>query len=440
MAVKISKRIKDILAKDSKLMINTTKDKVPFVAARGGGDFAWDIDGNKFIDFSSFISVYNLGDEANKKIQEAITTQSKELIHAAFTDYYSEKPLQFAEKLMTMFPKGFGRTFFSNSGTEANEGALKLARLYSKRQYMFSFYGGFHGRTIGSLSLTVSKHRQREGFGDMFGPTLHAPYAYCYRCPFKLEYPSCGLACVDYIKKYPLSKEANPKDVAAIFMEPIQGEGGYVVPPKEFVVEMRKIADEHGILLISDEVQAGFMRTGKFLAMDNFGVEADIYTMAKAFAGGVPIGATVARNSLGNVPKGALSNTFGGNLVAIAAANASLDYIKKNESNLKSGISRKGKYIMTRLKDMLERYEIIGDVRGIGMMIGVEFVKDKKSKKPAQEERDKVIETAFYNNLLMLPCGESSLRVIPTLTMADKNIEEGMDILENAIKKVNGSR
>ncbi len=440
MAVKISKRIKDILAKDSKLMINTTKDKVPFVAARGGGDFAWDIDGNKFIDFSSFISVYNLGDEANKKIQEAITTQSKELIHAAFTDYYSEKPLQFAEKLMTMFPKGFGRTFFSNSGTEANEGALKLARLYSKRQYMFSFYGGFHGRTIGSLSLTVSKHRQREGFGDMFGPTLHAPYAYCYRCPFKLEYPSCGLACVDYIKKYPLSKEANPKDVAAIFMEPIQGEGGYVVPPKEFVVEMRKIADEHGILLISDEVQAGFMRTGKFLAMDNFGVEADIYTMAKAFAGGVPIGATVARNSLGNIPKGALSNTFGGNLVAIAAANASLDYIKKNESNLKSGISRKGKYIMTRLKDMLERYEIIGDVRGIGMMIGVEFVKDKKSKKPAQEERDKVIETAFYNNLLMLPCGESSLRVIPTLTMADKNIEEGMDILENAIKKVNGSR
>ncbi len=274
----------------------------------------------------------------------------------------------------------------------------------------------------------------------MFGPTLHAPYAYCYRCPFKLEYPSCGLACVDYIKKYPLSKEANPKDVAAIFMEPIQGEGGYVVPPKEFVVKMRKIADEHGILLISDEVQAGFMRTGKFLAMDNFGVEADIYTMAKAFAGGVPIGATVARNSLGNVPKGALSNTFGGNLVAIAAANASLDYIKKNESNLKSGISRKGKYIMTRLKDMLERYEIIGDVRGIGMMIGVEFVKDKKSKKPAQEERDKVIETAFYNNLLMLPCGESSLRVIPTLTMADKNIEEGMDILENAIKKVNGSR
>ncbi len=440
MTVKISKRIKDILAKDSKLMINTTKDKVPFVAARGGGDFAWDIDGNKFIDFSSFISVYNLGDEANKKIQEAITTQSKELIHAAFTDYYSEKPLQFAEKLMTMFPKGFGRTFFSNSGTEANEGALKLARLYSKRQYMFSFYGGFHGRTIGSLSLTVSKHRQREGFGDMFGPTLHAPYAYCYRCPFKLEYPSCGLACVDYIKKYPLSKEANPKDVAAIFMEPIQGEGGYVVPPKEFVVEMRKIADEHGILLISDEVQAGFMRTGKFLAMDNFGVEADIYTMAKAFAGGVPIGATVARNSLGNIPKGALSNTFGGNLVAIAAANASLDYIKKNESNLKSGISRKGKYIMTRLKDMLERYEIIGDVRGIGMMIGVEFVKDKKSKKPAQEERDKVIETAFYNNLLMLPCGESSLRVIPTLTMADKNIEEGMDILENAIKKVNGSR
>lgn len=439
MTVKITKRIKDILEKDSKLMINTTKDKVPFVATRGGGDFAWDIDGNKFIDFSSFISVYNLGDEANKKIQEAIAEQSKELIHGAFTDYYSEKPLEFTEKLMTMFPKGFGRTFFSNSGTEANEGAIKLARLFTKRQYMFSFYGGFHGRTLGSLSLTVSKHRQREGFGDMFGPTLHAPFAYCYRCPFKLEYPSCGLACVDFIKKYPFSKEANPKDVAAIFMEPVQGEGGYVVPPKEFVVEMRKIADDNGILLISDEVQAGFMRTGKFLAMDNFGVKADIYTMAKAFAGGVPIGATIARNSLGNVEKGALSNTFGGNLVAIAAANASLDYIKKHESELQSGIARKGNYIMKRLKDMLERYEIMGDVRGLGLMIGIEFVKDKKSKKPAAQERDKVIETAFYNNLLMLPCGESSLRIIPTLTMAEKNIETGMDILENAIKKVNSN-
>jgi 4-aminobutyrate aminotransferase len=245
------------------------------------------------------------------------------------------------------------------------------------------------------------------------------------------------LACVDYIKKYPLSKEVSPKEVAALFLEPIQGEGGYVVPRKEFVKEIRKITSDNGILLVSDEVQAGYMRTGKFLALDNFGVEADIYTMAKAIGGGLPMGATITRTSLGDAPEGAHSNTFGGNLVSIAAADATLKYVKKNMASLESQSREKGRLAMARLNEMKERYEIVGDVRGIGLMIGVEFVKDKKSKIPAEAERDKIVLEAFNNGLVMLPCGESSIRIIPPITISKDNLSQGLDILEQAIKTAN---
>ncbi len=440
MPVKITKRIRDVIKRDKKRMATTTRGETLFVADRGEGDYVYDIANNKFLDFSSFISVYNLGVNANNEVRSAIISQTSKLTHGAFNDFYSEVPLEFAENLVTMFPKEFGRVFLSNSGTEANEAALKFSKMYNDRPYSFSFYGAFHGRTIGSLSITASKSRHREHLGSMLGPTVRAPYAYCYRCPFKLEYPSCGMACVDYIKKYPLTKEVNPKEVSALFVEPIQGEGGYIVPPKEFIKEMRNIADEHGMLLVSDEIQAGYMRAGKFLAMDNFDVKADIYTMAKGIGGGLPLGVTVTKTSLGDLPPGIFSGTMGGNLVVAAAANASLNYIKRHQSELKSGISRKGKYMMKRLEHMRDRYEIVGDVRGMGMMIGIEFVKDKKTKEPAVKERDMVIENAFYDNLLLLPCGVSVIRVIPPLTMSDEHIEEGMNILEAAIKKVNSMR
>ncbi len=438
--VKITNKTRNIIKRDKKTMIKTTRGSTLFVPEHGDGDFVYDVENNKFIDFSSFISVYNLGVNGNKEIKSAIVNQLGKLTHGAFNDFYSEVPLEFAENLLTMFPKGFGRVYLSNSGTEAIEAAIKFSKSYNDRPYIFSFYGAFHGRTIGSLSATTSKSVHRAHLGSVLGPAIHAPYAYCYRCPLKLEYPSCAMACVDYIKKYPLTKEVNPKEISALFIEPIQGEGGYVVPPKEFVKEMRELADEHGMLLVSDEIQAGYMRTGKFLSMENFGVEADIYTIAKSSGGGLPLGITVTRSSLGDVQEGLFSGTMGGNLVVAAAANASLNYIKKHESELKSGIARKGKYMMKRLNDMKEKYEIVGDVRGLGMMIGVEFVKDKKSKEPAPQERNDIIDNAFYNNLILLPCGVSTIRVIPPLTMADKNIEEGMDILESAIKKINAER
>ncbi len=439
MKFKLTDKIKKIIARDSKVIMTTTRGDIAFVASHGAGDFVYDVSGNKFIDFSSFIGVYNLGVNSTKSAREAAKKQIDLLMHAAFTDYYAELPVEFAENLLLMFPNGFGKVFFSNSGTEANEAAIKYSKLFTKRQYSLAFYNSFHGRTMGSLSLTSSKLAQREHFGP-FNSVVHVPYAYCYRCPFGKEYPSCGMACVDYIKKYPLAREVSGKEVAAIFVEPVQGEGGYVVPPKEFIQGIREIADDNGFLLVSDEVQAGYMRTGKFLALDNFGVQADIYTMAKAVGGGLPIGLTITRNSLGDAPEGAHSNTYGGNLVAVAAANELIKYVKKNRKRLEQQTRRKGKYIIDRLNQMKERYEIIGDVRGLGLMIGIEFVKDKKSKTPAPQERDEVIVESFNDGLLMLPCGPSTLRIIPPLTIEQKNIEDGLEILETAIKKVNGQR
>ncbi|MHB1829979.1 MAG: aminotransferase class III-fold pyridoxal phosphate-dependent enzyme [Candidatus Micrarchaeaceae archaeon] len=437
MKFKLTPKIKGIIARDRKVIMTTTRSEVPFVASHGSGDFVYDVSGNKFIDFSSFISVYNFGVNGTKEAAAAIKAQAGKLMHSAFTDYYAEQPVAFAENLLTMFPKGFGKVFFSNSGTEANEAAIKYSKLFTKRQYTIAFYNSFHGRTLGSLSLTSSKIAQRERFGP-FNSVIHAPYAYCYRCPLGKEYPSCGIACADYLKKYPLAKEVSPKEVSAIFIEPIQGEGGYVVPPKEFVKEIRKIATDNGMLLVSDEVQAGYMRAGKFLAMDNFGVEADIYTMAKAAGGGLPIGITVTRNSLGNATEGSHSNTFGGNLVSVAAADATLKYIKKNLNSLEAQIKEKNRIIMKRLNRMKDEYEIVGDVRGLGLMIGVEFVKDKKSKAPAVKERDAVVLESFNNGLLMLPCGESTIRIIPPITISKSNLEEGLDILEASVRKVGG--
>lgn len=436
---KLTDKIKRIIARDRKVIMTTTRGDIPFVASHGDGDFVYDVSGNKFIDFSSFISVYNFGDNNTKEVRKAAKKQMDLLMHSAFTDYYAELPVTFAENLLTMFPNGFGKVFFSNSGTEANEAAIKFSKLFTKRQYSLAFYNSFHGRTLGALSLTSSKLAQREHFGP-FNSVVHAPYAYCYRCPFGKEYPSCGMACVDYIKKYPLKREVSGKEVAAMFVEPVQGEGGYVVPPKEFIKGIREIAEDNGMLFVSDEVQSGYMRTGKFLALDNFGVKADIYTMAKAVGGGLPMGVTVTRSTLGEIPEGSHSNTFGGNLVAVAAANEQIKYVKRNREVLESQTKRKGRYMMSRLDRMKDRYEMMGDVRGLGMMIGIEFVKDKKSKTPAPQERDDVIVESFNEGLVMLPCGDSSLRIIPPITIEQKNIDEGLDILEGAIKRVDSKR
>lgn len=435
MKTRIDSRIKGVIERDSEVMINTTREHYPFVASHGEGDFAYDISGNKFIDFSSFIGVYTLGVNANKQVRDAVKKQLDNLTHPAFTDFYSEHPVAFTEKLLTMFPKGFGRAFYSNSGTEANEAALKFAKIFTKRPYIISFYNAFHGRTMGSLGLTASKAIQKEHFGP-FPNVVHAHFPNPYRCELNHDKNhDCASACIDYLKRNILAKEVPAKEIAAIFIEPIQGEGGYIIPPKGFFKQLRELADEHGILLVADEVQSGYMRTGKFLALDNFGIEADIYTMAKALGGGMPIGATITRKSLGNIPTGSHANTFGGNLASIAAADASLTYLKKNFKSLESAVKTKGAYALKRLNEMKDKYEIVGDARGIGLMLAIELVKNKKSKEPAIQERAKVIDECFMTGLLLLPAGISAIRIIPPITISQQNLENGLDILEEAIKK-----
>ena len=433
MGVKIDSRIRSVMKRDSEVMLATTREHYDFIAARGDGDYAYDISGNRFIDFSSFISVYNLGVNANKGVREAVKSQVDSLMHPAFTDFYSEKPVAFAEKLVAMFPKGFGRVFFSNSGTEANEAAVKFAKVFTKRQYVIAFYNAFHGRTQGSLGLTASNNLHRKHFGP-FNSAIHALYPYPYRFPYGDE-EECSKFCISHLRDTILRKEVSPDEVAAIILEPIQGEGGYIVPPKSFVKELREIASDNGILLIADEVQSGYMRTGKFLALDNFGVEADIYSMAKALGGGLPFGATVTRKSLGNIPGGVHANTFGGNLLAVAAANASLDYVKKNMQSLQAQVRKKSAIIMKKLEEMKESYEIVGDVRGMGLMIGMELVKDKKIKEYAEKSRNSVLLGCFRQGLLLLPAGRSTIRVIPPITVSETNLEKGLDILEAEVRK-----
>ncbi|BCS90865.1 MAG: aspartate aminotransferase family protein [Candidatus Micrarchaeota archaeon] len=430
--IEIGKKAKGIILRDHKVIINTTREIYPLVVEKADGDYIYDVDGNKYIDFSTFISVYNLGYNI-KEIKEAIKNQLDLLMHGAFTDFYSELPVRFAERLLELMPNGFGKIFFSNSGTEANEAAIKIAKYFSRRLYIMGFYNSFHGRTRGSLAVTSSKNVQRAHFGP-FPDVIHVPYPYCYRCPFKQSYPECGFACIEYIKEYPLKREVSPEEVAAFIVEPIQGEGGYIVPPKDYFKELKRILDDYGILLIDDEVQAGYMRTGKFLALDNFDVTADIYTMAKAIGGGLPLGATIIKRDLGDLPEGAHASTFGGNLLSIAAADAALKYLIDNKREIERGIKQRSSIIMKRLEELKERYEIVGDVRGIGLMIGVEFVKSKKTKEPNVKARDAVLEEAFYNGLVMLPAGESTIRIIPSFNISIDTLNQGLDILEEAVK------
>ncbi len=298
---------------------------------------------------------------------------------------------------------------------------------------MISFYNAFHGRTQGSLGLTASNNLHRKHFGP-FNSVIHSLYPYPYRFPYGDE-EECSKFCIEHLRDTILQKEVSPEEVAAIIIEPIQGEGGYIVPPESFVKELRKIASDNGILLIADEVQSGYMRTGKFLALDNFGVEADIYSMAKALGGGLPFGATVTLRSLGNIPGGAHANTFGGNLLAVAAANASLDYVKKNMISLQAQVRKKGAIVVERLEEMKERYEIVGDVRGVGLMIGMELVRDKRTKEYGKKAKDAVLLECFKNGLLLLPAGRSTIRIIPPITISESNLEKGLDVLEAAVKK-----
>ncbi len=405
----------------------------PFVMDHGRGSEVWDVDGNRFIDFSAGIAVTATG-HCHPEVVRAIKEQAEKFIHMSGTDFYYPAQIELAEKLNAIVPIGEAtQVFFTNSGTEAVEAAFKLARYVTRRPRMLAFIGAFHGRTMGSLSLTASKAVHKEGFAPLVPGVTHLPYGYCYRCPLNLEYPACDIACVSYIEEVVFKRYVPPGEVAAIFVEPIQGEGGYIVPPPEFFPRLKEVTEKHGILFVVDEIQSGMGRTGKMFAIEHWGVEPDMVCMAKGIASGMPIGAMVARKSLMIWPPGAHATTFGGNPVCCAAALATIRLV---EGSYMENAARMGQRIMDRLRAIQDEHPSMGDVRGKGLMIGVELVKDKGTKEPASKLRDELVQRAFQKGLLILGCGFSTVRFMPPLSVPQDLVDEGLAIFEEALTEV----
>lgn len=423
-------KAKMYVERDTRILSPTSTRIYPFVMDHGRGSVVWDVDGHRYIDFNAGIAVTTTG-HCHPEVVRAIQEQAERFIHMSGMDFYYPQQIELAEKLASLAPGDEPkRVFFANSGTEAVEAAIKLARYYTGHPRFLAFYGAFHGRTMGSLALTASKVVHRDGFAPLMPGVTHVPYGYCYRCPLNLEHPACDIACVDHIENTIFRHQVPAGEVAAIFVEPIQGEGGYVVPPLEFHVRLRELADKYGILLVADEIQTGMGRTGKWFAMEHWGVVPDIVCIAKGIASGLPLGAMVAKKELMTWPPGAHGNTFGGNPLCCAAALATIKVI---EGGLMENAARLGRRILDHLKALQDKHPTMGDVRGKGLMIGIELVKDKGSKEAAPELRDQVVRRAFEKGLLILGCGFSTIRFMPALTIDQETVDEGLAIFEGAL-------
>jgi 4-aminobutyrate aminotransferase len=427
---------KKIIGRDRRYLMTSTKAS-PIVAASGDGVWITDVDGNRLLDFASGVAVQAVG-YSHPEVVRAVREQVGKLTHFAGTDFYYENQTFLAEKLVGITPGSYAKkVFFTNSGTESAEAALKMARWNRQRPIVVGLLGAFHGRTMGSLTMTTSKPVQRARFDSFVGGGHHIPAPNCYRCPYKLEYPSCDLYCAKILKELYFQTSIPPDDVAAFLAEPVMGEGGYIVPPKGWHAALKAILDEYKILLIDDEVQAGMGRTGKWFAIEHHGVTPDITTMAKALGGGFPLGAIAFREELDFTTPGAHSNTFGGNVAAVAASLATIDVIEKER--LLDNARDQGAYLLGRLRELQSKFEEIGDVRGLGLMTATEFVKDRKTKEPAVAFRDRVIEESYKRGLILLGCGKSSIRYIPPLIVRREEIDEAIEILEAAMRTARGT-
>ena len=407
----------------------------PFVAEKAKGLWMMDVDGNTFLDFTSGIAVCSTG-HCHPKVVAAIKEQADKLLHMSGTDFFYPPQIELAKKLAGLgFPDGKGKVYFGNSGAEAVEAAFKLARWVTQRETNIAFLGAFHGRTMGALSLTASKAIQKRHYNPFIPGITHIPYAYCYRCPLHLRFPQCEVECVRWIEETLFRSALPPEEVAAIFVEPIQGEGGYIVPPKEFHMALKALAEKYSILYVADEVQSGMGRTGKMFAMEHFGVQPDIMALAKGIASGMPLGAMLARSELMVWEAGSHASTFGGNPVSCQAALATLELL---ENELMANAQEQGQLMMDRLRDMQKNLECIGDVRGMGLMVGVELVKDRETKERASDWRNEVIQRAFRKGLLLLGCGENSIRFCPALTVSPDEIDTCLSIFEEVLQDVAG--
>ena len=424
-------RATEVIRRDAQVLSPSYTRGYPLVAARGEGAMIEDVDGNRFLDFNAGIAVVSTG-HCHPKVVEAIEEQSKRLIHMSGTDFYYENMVQLAEKLAAIAPGGGAhRVYFGNSGAEANEAAMKLARYHTSRDKFIAFTGAFHGRTMGALSLTGSKVVQRKGFGPLIPGVFHAHFPDPYRRPDGVTADDYAVSCVRFIEDELFRTVVPAEEVAGIVVEPIQGEGGYLVPPKAFLEELRRMADRHGILLIFDEVQCGMGRTGKMWAAEHFGVAPDIFTTAKGIASGMPLSAMVARAEIMNWGPGAHASTFGGNPVAVAAALATIELL---ENELIANAAQIGSRILDRLRHWPKHFRHVGDVRGLGLMIGFEVVRDQHTKDRAPEIRDRIQELAFERGLLVLGAGRNTIRLCPPLVITCDQADFAVDTLEECLK------
>ena len=422
-------KARDIIARDQAAVSTSYTRDYPLVIAKGRGAVVEDVDGNVFLDCTAGIAVASTG-HSHPDVVKAIADQAQKFLHMSGTDFYYELQARLGEEIGNLVPiAGPHRSFFSNSGTEANEAALKLAKFTTGRHNVMAFFGAFHGRSMGSLSLTASKVRQRQGFGPLLPGVYHAPYPDTYRSGLSAD--ATADRCIDFIEQQLFVHLVSPDEVAAIVVEPIQGEGGYIVAPDSFLERLRAIATRYGIHLIVDEVQSGMGRTGKMFAIEHTKVSPDIVTIAKGIASGLPLGITTAASSLmGQWPPGAHASTFGGNPVSCAAAVATIKLLRES---LVKNAEVVGSYLIDGARALMDKHPLIGDVRGRGLMVGIELVRDRRTKERATTERDALVRECFTRGLLVLGAGRNAIRLSPPLVLTKQEADIALQILDEAL-------
>jgi 4-aminobutyrate aminotransferase len=426
-------RAKALIDRDGAVVSPSYTRSYPFAMARGEGAAVEDVDGNVFLDCAAGIAVNATG-HSHPQVVAAIVDQARKFLHMSGTDFYYEGQVRLAEEMNAIAPwVGQKRTFFSNSGTEAIETAIKLARYYTRRYGIIGFLGGFHGRTLGSLSVTSSKAIQRRGFGPPLAGVFHAPFPNPYRRAACQSEDDCATAALDYLEDQILVHLISPDEVAAVVVEPIQGEGGYVIPPASFFHRLRALTKKHGMLLVADEVQSGMGRTGKMFAIEHFGVEPDIIAVAKGIASGLPLGVTTARAEIMTWPPGAHANTFGGNPLACAAALATIGLLQES---LMANAACVGEHLLQGLRQLQDRHALIGDVRGKGLMIGIELVRDRQTKERATSERERLVDECFTRGLLVLGAGRNTVRFCPPLVLTRQQADTAVRIVDEALAAI----
>jgi 4-aminobutyrate aminotransferase len=427
-------KARELVKRDEKVISQSFVRFYPLVIEGGKGCIVRDVDGNEYIDLNSGLVCLNVGHN-HPKVIDAVKKQCDRYLHYSITDFLYKEVVDLGEQLCAITPGNFDKkVFFGNSGAEAIEGAAKLARWHTRRQLFIAFISAFHGRTLGAVSFTASKPVQRRHFFPLVPGVTHVPYPYCYRCPFKLTYPDCDFWCINFIDEYVLQKYVPPEEVAAFVFEPIQGEGGYVVPPPEYFQRLKKLADKYGILMVDDEIQAGMGRTGKWCAIENWKIEPDVVCMAKSLAAGLPLSAIVARAKVMDWEGGSHATTFGGNPVACAASLAVLDVIKSE--HLLENATKQGNYIMKRLNEAKEKSDILGDVRGKGLMIGAEIVENKKTKAPAPKKAEEIMMRAWKRGVAVITCGKSTIRFAPPLVITKDLVDSALEIIIDTMNEV----